>query len=171
MLRFGWCILAFAISACSASDSGKGSQSPTAQHVAPDVSVKLTNGDTFHPRDALGKVLVIDFWTTWCAPCRTSLPALDAIYKKQKAAGLMVVSINEDGDPPKAKALVAEARITYPVGLDEDGAASRAFGVETMPSAFVIDRRGVIRYVHLGYPPNESERLDKEIQELLAETP
>lgn len=171
MRRFGIAMMTLAISACSRGPAGTAGRSPDAHQPAPDFAVQLVDGEQFHRKDALGSVLVVDFWTTWCAPCRTSLPALDAVYRQRGKDGLRIVSVNEDEDPAKAKAMIVETKVSYPVALDGGGNAAKAFGVETMPSAFVIDRKGIVRYVHLGYPPNDASRLDKEVQELLAEPP
>jgi thiol-disulfide isomerase/thioredoxin len=122
------------------------------------------------PEYAKGSFLVLDFWTTWCSPWRASLPALDAIYRERRNQGLVVVSINEDEDEQKARPFSSALRLSYPTGMD-DGSAARALGVETLPAAFVIDRRGIVRYVHLGHPAEVSVRLDGEIKELLPESP
>jgi peroxiredoxin len=156
--------------AVSSASGCRDASSPDGHERTPDFELKLPNGDTFRPEYAKGSVLVLDFWTTWCSPCRASLPALDAIYRARKDQGLMVISINEDEDAAKARAFSSALRLSYPVGMD-NGSAARALGVETLPAAFVIDRRGFVRYVHLGYPAEVSVRLDGEIKELLAESP
>jgi thiol-disulfide isomerase/thioredoxin len=168
MTRAFACILVLV--AVTSASACRDASSPVAHERAPEFEVKLASGDTFRPEYAKGRVLVLDFWTSWCSPCRASLPALDAIYRERKDQGLMVVSINEDEDASKARAFSSQLRLSYPIGMD-DGSVARALGVETLPAAFVVDRRGFIRYVHLGYPADVSVRLDGEIKELLAESP
>jgi cytochrome c biogenesis protein CcmG/thiol:disulfide interchange protein DsbE len=144
---------------------------PMARKPAPDIEVKLASGAAFHPRDAKGKVLVLDFWATWCAPCKASFPKVDAIYKKHASQGLEVVAINEDEDPGKVPPFLAEVKPSFTIAYDNNGKGAEAFGVETMPSSFVIDRRGVVRYAHSGYHPDDAATIESEIEELLAEAP
>ncbi len=162
------------LTACASGSSAKGTTGaahPLARKVAPDVALKLSGGGEFHPKDALGKVLVLDFWATWCQPCKASFPKVDAVYKKLAAKGLEVVAVNEDEDPKGVDAFVKETAVTFKIAFDDKQLAAEAFGVETMPSSFVLDRKGVIRYVHAGYHPDDSATIEAEITELLAEAP
>ena len=147
----------------------EGAAHPLARKVAPDIEVKLRSGGAFHPRDAKGKVLVLDFWATWCAPCKASFPKVDAIYKKHQAHGLEVIAINEDEDASKVQPFLDEVKPSFPIAFDNAGKGAEVFGVETMPSSFIIDRTGVIRYAHSGYHPDDSATIEAEIEELLAE--
>lgn len=159
-----------------ACNSGRASQSggaahPLARKVAPEIEVKLKDGAPFHPRDAKGKVLVLDFWATWCAPCKASFPKVDAIYQKHRAKGLEVIAVNEDEDPKKVPAFLDEVKPSFTIAYDNGGKGAEAFSVETMPSSFIIDRRGVVRYAHSGYHPDDAATIEAEIEELLAEAP
>jgi thiol-disulfide isomerase/thioredoxin len=157
---------------CDGGKSGKDPAAhPMARKPAPDVEVKLANGSAFHPRDAAGKVLVLDFWATWCQPCKASFPKVDAIYKKHASKGLEVVAINEDDEQDKVPPFLAEVKPTFTIAFDNKGKAAEAYGVETMPSSFIIDRRGVVRYAHSGYHPDDSATIEAEIEGLLAESP
>src|SRR5437899_699147 len=99
MRMAGVLALSTALFACTSGGAGgKGSNHPLARKVAPDFEVKLAKGGSFAPKSANGKVLVLDFWATWCAPCKTSFPKIDAIYRKRKDKGLEVVAMNEDED-------------------------------------------------------------------------
>lgn len=149
----------------------EGAAHPLARKPAPDVSLKLKDGSAFHPRDAVGKVLVLDFWATWCAPCKASFPKIDAIYQKHKSKGLMVVAVNEDEDQSKVQPFLDEAKPSFQIAFDNAGKAGEAFGVETMPSSFILDRRGVVRFAHSGYHPDDSATIEAEVEELLGEAP
>lgn len=142
-----------------------------ARKPAPDIELKLINGSAFRPSNAKGKVLVLDFWATWCAPCKASFPKVDAIYKKHAARGLEVVAINEDEDQKKVPAFLDEVKPSFTIAFDNNGKGAEAFGVETMPSSFIIDRRGVVRYAHSGYHPDDAAVIEAEVEELLAEAP
>jgi cytochrome c biogenesis protein CcmG/thiol:disulfide interchange protein DsbE len=159
-----------------AAGKGKGASSgggnhPLLRQVAPDSEVKLQSGPSWKPANASGKVLVIDFWATWCGPCKDSFPKLDAIYKKHGGRGLEVVGINEDEDPKGIPSFVQQTGATFPIALDPDGNMATTYNVGTMPSEFVLDRHGVVRYVHSGYHPEDMEALEEEVAELLREPP
>jgi peroxiredoxin len=155
----------------SGGGASKGSNHPLARKAAPEFEAKIAKGGTFKPKDANGHVLVLDFWATWCVPCKASFPKIDAMYRKKKDQGLEVFGINEDEDTKGVDAFVKETNASFPIVLDEGGKAAEKYGVETMPSSFVIDRRGVVRYVHSGYHPEDAPVIEKEVDELLAESP
>jgi len=154
----------------SKTGSGGGSNHPLLRKVAPDVQVKRSKGP-WKPSDTMGKVVVMDFWATWCAPCKASFPKLDAIYKKHKDAGLVVVAINEDEDGKGVDQFVKDTGVSFQIALDPNGTAASTYGVDTMPTEFILDRRGIVRYVHAGYHPDDVEAVDAEVQELLKEPP
>lgn len=129
----------------------------------------MEKGGAFRPKDDHGKVLVLDFWATWCGPCKASFPRIDAIYKKLGPKGLEVVAINEDEDTKGVDAFVKDTGVTFPIAFDKAGKAAESFGVETMPSSFVIDKRGVVRFAHSGYHPDEAAKIEAEINQLLDE--
>lgn len=149
---------------------GGGASHPLQRHPAPDVEVQTRAGGAWHPSNANGKVLVIDFWATWCGPCRDSFPRLDAVYKKHVDKGLEVMAIAEDQDPNKIPPFVRATGVTFPIALDPEGTAASTFDVATMPSEFVIDRHGVVRFVHSGYHPDDMDALEKEVSQLLDES-
>lgn len=161
------------LSGCAGAGGGKSEAAshPLARKPAPEVSVTLEKGGEFKPADAKGKVLVVDFWATWCAPCKASFPRVDAIYQKHKAKGLEVVAVNEDEDVKKVPAFLAETKPSFTIAFDHDGKAAETYGVQTMPSSFLVDRRGVVRYAHSGYHPDDAAQIEAEVEELLAEAP
>ena len=166
------CVAAAAVLAGCPSNmkSGGGAAHPLERHPAPDVEVTMrSGGSAWHPSNANGKVLVLDFWATWCGPCKESFPRLDAVYQKHANRGLEVVGIDEDEDPKGVAEFVQTTGATFPIALDPSGDAASTFHVGTMPSEFVIDRHGVVRYVHAGYHPDDMDALDKEVTELLGE--
>lgn len=147
------------------------SSHPLARKPAPEVSVELEKGGPFRLADAKGKVLMVDFWATWCAPCKASFPRVDALYQKHKAKGLELVAVNEDEEHGKVPEFIAETKVGFPIAFDKEGKAAEVFGVQTMPSSFLIDRRGVVRFVHSGYHPEDAQQIEAELVELLAEAP
>jgi thiol-disulfide isomerase/thioredoxin len=116
-----------------------------------------------------GKVLLIDFWASWCIPCKTSFPALDAIFREYRARGLEVLAVNLDEERRQADAFLSAHPHQMPVLFDPKGTAPLAFGVKGMPTSFLIDKTGTIRFTHTGYSGNVDVRYRQEIAQLLSE--
>jgi thiol-disulfide isomerase/thioredoxin len=122
-------------------------------------------------QDLRGKVVYVDFWASWCVPCRQSMPALDALQKKLGPSGFVVVGISEDVSEADARRFLERVSVTFRLGLDEGDRAARAFGVKAMPSGYLVDRKGVVRHVHRGFTSETPPVLEAEVQGLLAEAP
>jgi len=117
-----------------------------------------------------GKVMYLDFWASWCGPCRVSLPAMNALYREFNAEGFEVVAVNVDKDRAEAHRFLKQHPVSYYVVAD-DGSLPRRFGVKGMPTAYLIDRSGTVRRVHEGFRPGDDKRLRKQIRQLLNEPP
>lgn len=121
----------------------------------------------FDARDYEGKVLVLDFWASWCAPCRRSMPELDALAKELADEGLVVVGINrEPRDRRAALATLKELEISFPSAIDTRGFGEK-LGLTSLPTSYVIDRKGVLRHLHLGY--TDVREIRAEVEALLLE--
>lgn len=114
-----------------------------------------------------GSVVYVDFWASWCVPCRISMPALDAIYRKYRGMGLRVVGVNKDVARPDAERFLKRVAVSFPLVADGDDAVARAFDVQAMPSGYLVDRRGIVRYVHRGFTEETAAALAAEIELLL----
>ncbi len=113
---------------------------------APKLTVKTLNGQTFDTGAARGKVIIVSFWATWCAPCQAEMPALEAYYKAHKAEGLELVAISMD-DPAKDKAVARlMASHTFPGAHGRDAKYDGYGHIGFLPVAFVIDRAGIVRW-------------------------
>ena len=121
-------------------------------------------------REMRGKVVYVDFWASWCAPCRKAFPFLNALDAELGQRGLQVVGVNVDEDPLSARKFLERVPARFRVGQDQGGRCPRAFGVQAMPSSYLIDRSGVVRYVHLGFRPEDAALLRGRVEQLLAET-
>jgi len=135
----------------------------------PDVTLKTAAGDPVRLSELRGKVVLVDFWASWCVPCRTSFPALDAIYREYHDRGVAVLAVNLDERRRDADAFLSEFPHTMPVLFDPNGTSAEAFAVQGMPSSFVIDRSGNIRFTHVGYTADVAARYRSEIAQLLGE--
>ena len=116
-----------------------------------------------------GQVVYVDFWASWCVPCRLSMPALDALYRENRARGFTVVGINKDVSADDAARFVKRVAVTFPLVQDAGDTAARAFDVKAMPSGYLVDRRGVVRKVHRGFTAQSAGELANEIEMLLKE--
>src|SRR5262249_11749530 len=117
---------------------------------APDVTLTTDAGSPLRLSDLKGRVTLVDFWASWCIPCRASFPALDALQKELRDKGFTVIAINVDEDRRNAERFLSERPHTMTIALDPKGQAAEAFKVKGMPSSIVIDRRGNIRFSHMG---------------------
>lgn len=136
---------------------------------APDVTLRASDGTSVRLADLKGKVVLVDFWASWCVPCKASFPALDAIYKEYRSRGVDVLAVNLDERRRDADAFLAARPHALPVFFDPKGASAAAFGVQGMPSSFVIDRGGLIRYTHMGYNGNVDASYRQELDALIRE--
>ena len=135
---------------------------------APAFSAKSLTGDgNLALGNYKGKVVYLDFWASWCAPCQTSLPALEALRKEFPADQFQVIAINVDQDPEKARKLLEKLKIGYPSATDPEGRLPATFGLKTMPTSYLIDRDGVIRRVHPGFRSGDVDAIRKQIQTLV----
>ena len=116
-----------------------------------------------------GAVTYLDFWASWCGPCRLSLPALDEIYQEPAPMGLKVTAISVDVVEEDAWDFLARYPVTYPVAIDTEGSVAKAYAVNGMPSGYLIDREGRVRTVHVGFKRGDEDALRAEILQLLEE--
>jgi thiol-disulfide isomerase/thioredoxin len=136
---------------------------------APNITIVDGGGKSVRLSDLAGQVVLIDFWASWCIPCRTSFLALDALQRELGPKGLVVIALNVDEQRKNADAFLADRPHVMRVAFDPKGQAARAFDLQAMPSAVVIDRSGRIRYTHMGYTDKTVAQYRAEILELLGE--
>ena len=124
------------------------------------------------PGELSGRVVLVDFWASWCAPCKASFPALDDLQRTYAGRGFTVLAVSVDDDPRKMKDFLAAHPVAFPVVHDARQQLVAAAGIEAMPSSFLVDRAGKIRYAHAGFKPETSPaELAAEIERLLAPEP
>jgi thiol-disulfide isomerase/thioredoxin len=139
----------------------------------PDLTLRDWHGAAFDLTSLRGKVVLVDFWASWCEPCRTALPALDAMAQRHHDAGLTVVGIDIDGSRESADRFLAE-RLPHPTLVllyDRDGAMMAKLGASGMPALYLVDRTGVVRRVDAGYTPEHLHEVERSVTELLGATP
>jgi len=159
-------LLALAVLAFAAGAVGAG-VTPSAG--APDFTLPSLNGPNLRLQEQRGRVVMINFWATWCGPCRVEMPHLARLYEKYRDSGFTVLAVNIDEDPHKAASLAKQLGMQFPVLLDTEKKVSRLYDLSTMPSSVLVDRDGRVRYVTRGYRDGYENTYDKQIRELLRE--
>jgi cytochrome c biogenesis protein CcmG, thiol:disulfide interchange protein DsbE len=131
----------------------------------------LTGRAAIRLEDYAGKVVYLDFWASWCAPCRLSLPWMERLHREHAAAGLEVIAINVDEKAAEARRFLKRFPVGFPVVADPHGEIAALYDVRDMPSSYLIDRHGVVREVHRGFNRDSGARLRATIAALLREAP
>ena len=124
--------------------------SPLVGASAPDFVLRRFDGGDLRLADLRGRVLVVNFWASWCGPCREEAAALEAVWRRYRDAGLVLVGVNIQDRDAAARAFLAETGASYPNVVDGTGATSIAYGIYGVPETFVIDRQGRIRVRQVG---------------------
>lgn len=134
------------------------SPSPREGFYAPDFTLETLTGNQVQLSSFRGKIVVINFWTTWCPPCRAETPALETSYKAYKDADVMILGVNltDQDSLNDVQSFVQEFGLTYPILLDRDGAIGLLYQLNGLPTTFFINRQGVIRTVVVGGPMSET---------------
>lgn len=137
--------------------------------VAPDFTLKSLDGRNLRLQEQRGRVVLINFWASWCGPCRQEMPHLNRLYDKYRASGFELFAVNVDEDPGKAVGLAAKLGLNFPVLHDAEKKVSRLYDLAAMPSTVLIDRDGRVRHLHRGYRDGFEDIYDRQIRELLKE--
>jgi len=136
---------------------------------APDFTLKSRGGENIKLSEHRGDVVMINFWASWCGPCRQEMPLLEELYKKYSDVGFTLLAVNVEEDSSKADDLLRDIPVTFPVLFDNTNAVSKLYKVVAMPSTVIIDRDGNMRYLHQGYLPGYENEYQKQVKELIRE--
>ncbi len=143
--------------------------SPLLGKPAADFALKAVAGDNVRLSEHLGEVVVLHFWATWCGPCRQQIPRLDQLHSTYGSAGLVLLGMNVDDDASRAVEFVRTLAVSYPVLLDPGKSVAPLYGLGAVPMTVLIDRAGVVRYVHYDFSPAIERQYVAELRELLDE--
>ncbi len=136
---------------------------------APDFALKSSTGENLRLSEYRGDVVMINFWATWCGPCRQEMPLLDDLYARYQRVGFSLLGVNIDDDSRRAMKMIDELGVNFPVLVDASKQVSKLYKVDAMPVTVILDREGTVRHVHHGYKPGYEDKYLTEIRDLLRE--
>lgn len=136
---------------------------------APDFTLKSRGGENIKLSELRGEVVMINFWASWCGPCRQEMPALNELYQRYNPLGFTILGVNVEQDPRKAEALLREIPVDFPILFDTENQVTELYKVVAMPSTVLVDRNGQVRFVHKGYKPGYEEKYQEQVRSLIRE--
>lgn len=136
---------------------------------APDFTLRRADGPALRLGEQRGQVVMLNFWASWCGPCKQEMPHLNRLYDKYRDAGFVLLGVNVDDDPRKAEAAARQLGVRFPVLLDNAKTVSKLYDLSAMPTTVVIDRDGQVRHVHQGYRNGLEAVYDTQIRSLVTE--
>jgi peroxiredoxin len=123
---------------------------PSRPRGAEDFTLPALGGGTFRLAEQRGKIVLVNFWATWCPPCLEEMPAMERLWRKHKDTGFVLVAVSVDTDPQKVVPFVTEHKLTFPIAFDTRMAVADKYGVRALPSSFILGREGDLAALALG---------------------
>jgi thiol-disulfide isomerase/thioredoxin len=139
------------------------------QSVAPDFTLNSHSGNNLRLSEFRGEVVMINFWASWCGPCRQEMPLLEELYTQYNPMGFTILGVNVEEDSSKAKQLLKDIPVSFPVLFDNQSKVSKLYDVVAMPSTILVDRDGNVRYLHHGYKPGYEQAYQEQVRALIRE--
>lgn len=136
---------------------------------APTFALPSRSGDTVSLDQLKGKVVMLNFWASWCGPCRQEMPLLEQMHKRYSSLGFTLVGVNVDANSKDAEQWLSKTPVSFPVLFDRESKVSAMYDVKAMPSTVFIDRQGNVRYLHKGYKAGDEGEYLNQIRALLKE--
>jgi len=136
---------------------------------APDFTLKSRSGKNLRLSDFRGQVVMLNFWASWCGPCREEMPIMEKFYKRYKKLGFTILGVNVEEDSSKANAYLRDIKVSFPILYDNTNKLSEVYSVRAMPTTVMIDRNGNMRYLHQGFKTGTEKAYKKEIKKLIRE--
>ena len=138
--------------------------------LAPSFSLPSRTGEVLSLDKLKGQVVMLNFWASWCGPCRTEMPLLDQMHKRYSSLGFTLVGVNVEPDAKGAEAWLSKQKpVSFPIAFDTDSKVSKMYKVAGMPSTVFVDRKGNIRVMHKGYKPGDENIYLTQIRSMLKE--
>lgn len=136
---------------------------------APDFTLASREGGNVRLEDHRGEVVMVNFWASWCGPCRQEMPLMNALYHKYRDLGVHHPGGERGRGPAAAQRFLDAVPVDYPILYDPDSTVSERYEVQAMPTTVMVDRDGNARYVHYGYQPGYEDAYEQQIRELVRE--
>lgn len=165
LFRFICLIVLFGLNSSLPAQAGTSPLSGPAQ----PFSLPTRNGPPVQLADFKGDVVMINFWASWCGPCRQEMPLIEGLHKKYSRLGFTVLGVNVDANPQDAHKMLTEIPVSFPVGFDSKNKVSELYQIDAMPSTLMVDRKGNLRFLHRGYKPGYEADYEKQIRTLIRE--
>ena len=142
----------------------------SAPQAAPNVTYTGLDGQKFTSESLKGKVVMVNFWATWCVPCRQEMPHLQALYERYNSLGFELLAVNVDKNNAEgARKWLEETPVSFPVLFDPNNEVTKLYKVQTMPSTVLVARDGTMRFIHHGYKPGYENDYQTQVRALLRE--
>jgi peroxiredoxin len=161
--------LSAALAVCLAMATPPATAAVTPQTPAPDFTLRNAEGRNLRLQEQRGQVVLVNFWASWCGPCKQEMPHLNRLYDKYRASGFVLLGVNIDDDPRAARNAAARMGLRFPVLLDADKGVSRLYDLGSMPATVLVDRDGRVRFLHRGYREGVEDEYERQIRELVKE--
>lgn len=139
------------------------------QGPAPLFKLESLGGEPVSLEQLKGQVVMINFWASWCGPCRQEMPLLEKLHAKYKSMGFTMLGVNVEPDTSLAAGFLAKTPVTFPILFDTRSEVSKLYQVAGMPSTVIIDRKGNLRWVHKGYKPGDENAYLDQIRAMVRE--
>lgn len=136
---------------------------------APDFTLPSNKNLNVRLSELKGEVVMINFWASWCGPCKQEMPILEELYSRYSRGGFTILGVNVEPEKEAANKILKDIPVSFPILYDTESKVSELYNVEAMPSTVIVDRNGNMRYLHRGYKPGYEEEYKAQIKELIRE--
>lgn len=136
---------------------------------APDFTLESRQGENLRLQDFRGEVVMLNFWASWCGPCRQEMPLMDDLYAQYKDLGFTILAVNVDENRDEAHRFLDKVPVSYPILYDPQSDVSEQYEVQAMPTTVMIDRDGNARFLHHGYQSGYEDEYETQIRQLVRE--
>lgn len=134
---------------------------------APELNARTLDGQRIRLADLRGKVVIVDFWASWCEPCREEMPVLERLYRRYGDRGLVVIGVSVDRTERNARGFLRRTPVSFPIIHDGGHGIANRYSPPRMPSSYIIDKRGIVRHIHEGFRSGDAAAMEREVRALL----
>lgn len=136
---------------------------------APEIGLRDLSGQPVTMASLRGRVVLVDFWASWCEPCAEEMPVLERLHQQYRGQGLTIIGVSIDRDAANVRQFVQRHPVTFPIVHDGSQQVAGRYGPPRMPSSYIIDRNGIVRHVHAGFRASDAQVMEQRIRALLTQ--